>query len=292
MKKFILFLAFVSLCFMGVASTQAANESYTNRPVEVVVNGQFIAMDVHPTLDNDRLFIPIRSLASLGIHYSYSSNVVTLKNAKSEYLKITVGSKIAYKGNQKLNMDQAAKNLNGRVLVPIRFVSEALNFDVTYDSLRKMVFVNAKDYTYDMGQIAQEDLQAARIAAISLPITHDFKSLGLASAYHEYSFPVGRSDVYIFSDGRYRTLVKIKDGKATGVGQYDGYDLSKTAGAIAPNFIPDTDPLFEAYHNGNVLFWENTDGTATAIYNDDNEKRVELKTNVHLYPDLIQKLPH
>lgn len=293
MRKFVVLLVLVSFNLMGYAHAHAAVD-YNKRPVEIIVNGNFIAMDVHPTMDHNRLFIPIRSLASLGIHYSWnpSSKVVTLKNSDGEYLKITVGSKVAYKGRQKIQMDQAAKSQDGRVLVPIRFVSETLGYHVDYETLRRMVFVNSDSYKFDMKQITQEDLQAARKAAISLPIKFDYKPLDSSGVHHDYSFPVGRADVYMLQDSRNTTLVEIKDGKAIAIGQFVDYDLSKTSGAIPPNFILDTDPLFEAYDNGNVLFMENRyGGPAKAIYNDENGKGVELETKVKVYSDIIQMLP-
>lgn len=291
MRKMVVLLALVvSFSWIGYTPTLAA-VNYNQRPVEINVNGEFIPLDVHPTLENNRLFIPIRSLASLGIHYSFSSNVVTLKNQNGEYLKITVGSKVAYKGNQKIQMDQPAKNENGRVLVPIRFVSEALGYQVEYEALRQMVFVKSESYHVDMNQITQEDLQAARKAAISLPIKFNFQPLDSSGAYHEYSFPVGRADTYMLLDSHNTTLVKIENGTATAIGQFDDSDRSKTSGAIPPHFIFDTDPLFEAYNNSNVLFMDNRNGTAKAIYGDENGKRIEIMTKLHVYSDIIQNLP-
>lgn len=291
MRKMVILLALaVSFSWIGYPPAHAA-VNYNQRPVEINVNGEFIPLDVHPILENNRLFIPIRSLASLGIHYSFSSNVVTLKNQNGEYLKITVGSKVAYKGNQKIQMDQAAKNENGRVLVPIRFVSEALGYHVEYEALRQMVFVRSESYHFDMSQITQEDLQATRKAAISLPIKFNFQSFDSPGTYHVYSFPVGRADTYMLQDGHNTTLVEIENGTATAIGQFDDSDRSKTSGAILPHFIFDTDPLFEAHQTKNVLFMDNRNGTATAIYDDENGKRIEIMTKLHVYSDIIQNLP-
>lgn len=291
MRKMVILLALaVSFSWIGYTPAHAA-VNYNKRPVEINVNGEFIPLDVHPTLENNRLFIPIRSLASLGIHYSFSSNVVTLKNQNGEYLKITVGSKVAYKGKQKIQMDQPAKNENGRVLVPIRFVSEALGYQVEYEALRQMVFVKSESYHVDMNQITQEDLQAARKAAISLPIKFNFQPLDSSGAYHEYSFPVGRADTYMLLDSHNTTLVKIENGTATAIGQFDDSDRSKTSGALLPHFIFDTDPLFEAHQTKNVLFMDNRNGTATAIYDDENGKRIEKMTKLHVYSDIIQNIP-
>jgi len=293
LKKLVILLTLIGFSFVGYTQAHAAAD-YNKRPVEVIVNGNFIKMDVHPSMDRNRLFIPIRSLASLGIHYSWnpSSKVATLKNGDGQYLKITVGSKVAYKGTQKIQMDQAAKSQDGRVLIPIRFVSETLGYHVDYETLRKMVFVNSDSYTFDMKQIAQEDLQAARKAAIALPITFNYKPLDFSGGYHNYSFPVGKADIYVLQDGRNETLVHIKDGKAIAIGQFADSDRSKTSGAILPNFILDTDPLFKPYDKGNVLFMEGRyGGPAKAVYNDENGKGVELNTKVNVYSDIIQKLP-
>jgi hypothetical protein len=271
--------------------SQAASIDPEERSVEVNVNGKFISMDVHPIADNNRLFIPIRSLSSMGISYSWnpSSKIATVKNKNGEYLKITVGSKTAYKGDQAIEMDQAAKNIDGRVLVPIRFVSEALGYHVNYEAIRKIVFVNANDYKFEM--INQDDLLSARRAAISLPITTDFKPLSLSGPNNVYSFPIGRADLYYFQDGRNRTYIEIKDGTAIAIGQFNDHDRSITTGKVPSNMIYDTDPIMEPYNKGSVLFMENSDGTATSVYNDENSKRVELKTKISVHSDIIQELP-
>lgn len=181
--------------------SHAAQSDDEKRPVEVNVNGKFISMDVHPIMDNTRLFIPIRSLSSLGLSYSWnpSTKIAAVKNKNGEYLKITVGSNIAYKANQPIKMDQAATSNDGRVLVPIRFVTETLGYNVQYDEIRRLVFVTSKDYKFDMKTIYQDDTLAARKAAISLPITADFKTtLGVSGIYHEYRFPLGSAETYIF----------------------------------------------------------------------------------------------
>ena len=102
MKKLVLAsLLALGLVFMGYpiishAKYEEVEIDYINRPVEVNINGEFIPMDVHPIMENNRLFLPIRSLSSLGFSYSWnpSTKVTTVKNKNGEYLKITSGSKI------------------------------------------------------------------------------------------------------------------------------------------------------------------------------------------------------
>lgn len=297
MKKLVLAsLLALGLVFMGYpiishAKYEEVEIDYINRPVEVNINGEFIPMDVHPIMENNRLFLPIRSLSSLGFSYSWnpSTKVTTVKNKNGEYLKITSGSNKAYKGNQPIQMDESAQSKDGRVLVPIRFVSETLGYHVQYEAIRKIVFVTSKDYKFDMSTLNQEDLLPARRAAISLPITTDFKTLGVSGTYHFYRFPIGRADTYILNDGRFETYVQIQDGKAIAIGQRDTFEPSRAAGNVPPNMIWDTDTITQPFQRG-VLFKENGDGTATAAYGDDEKK--DIKTKVNVYSDIIQALPN
>jgi hypothetical protein len=277
--------------------SNAAQGNDEKRPVEVNVNGNFISMDVHPIMDNAQLFLPIRSLSSLGLSYSWnpSTRITTVKNKNGEYLKITVGSSTAYKGNQPIKIDQAAINKDGRVLVPIRFVTETLGYNVQYDAIRRLVFVTSKDYNFDMKNIYQDDLLAARRTAISLPITANFKTtLGVSGIYHEYRFPLGSADTYIFFDGRFNTFVQIQNGKAIATGQLDESDYSRTAGNVPPNMIFDTDPIMEPFHHS-VLFYEKRKGgtaTTTAVYTGDKGEGGPINAEIKVYSDIIQALPN
>ncbi len=279
------------------ASAELLVKSEENvRPIEVVANGEFIKMDVHPLMDSNRLFVPIRALASLGLSYSFNpmTRVTTVQNKDGEYLKISANSKTAYKNGKAIKMDIPAQNSNGRILVPIRFVSESLGYNVQFESIRKFIFVNSKDYSFDSKLLYQDDLQAARKAAIALPINTDFKTLGTLNGYrlHEYTFPSGRADIYFFNDGIY-TFVQVKDGKAIAIGQLyrERRVPSQAAGNVSPEMSLDTDPIMEAYDHRSVIFFENNDGTAGAGYQDDKNKRVDLKTKMNVYSDIIQKLP-
>ncbi|MCY9513769.1 copper amine oxidase N-terminal domain-containing protein [Paenibacillus apiarius] len=247
-------------------------------------------------MDNNRLFVPIRALASLGLSYSFNptTKVTTVQNKDGDYLKISANSRTAYKNGKVIQMDIPAQNRNGRILVPIRFVSESLGYNVQFESIRKFVFVNSKDYSFDSKLLYQDDLQAARKAAIALPINADFKTLGTLDGYrlHQYTFPAGRADTYYFDDGIY-TFVQVKDGKAIAIGQLfrERRVPSQAAGNVLPEMSLDTDPIMEAYAHRSVIFFENNDGTATTGYNDDKNKSVHMKTKMNIYSDIIQKLP-
>ncbi|AZK44988.1 hypothetical protein [Paenibacillus lentus] len=98
---------------------------------------------------------------------------------------------------------------------------EALDYKVQYETVRKMVFINSPEYEFDPSLVEQENLQAARKAAIALPITSDFKVLGFPTgANHAYVFISGRADMYKFDDQYTTSFVEIKDGETKLIAQF------------------------------------------------------------------------
>ncbi|GAA3347968.1 copper amine oxidase N-terminal domain-containing protein [Deinococcus persicinus] len=279
-----------------VFAAPLAKPAVENRPIEVVVNGEFIKLDIHPLMDRHHLFVPIRALASLGLSYSFNAKtkMTTVQNKNGDYLKITANSHSASNNGQDVQMEVPAQNREGRILVPLKFVSESLGYNIYFEPIRQFVFINAKDYSFDSSIWEQEDLQAARKAAIALPIKADFKTLGTFDGHrlHSYTFPIGRADVYYLLDGIF-TFVEIKKGQAIAIGQLfrERRVPSIAAGNISPDMSLDTDPIMEPYNYGNVLFTEYEDGTAKAIYTDKTGHFLEKKMKMDIYSDLIQKLP-
>ena len=115
-------------------------------PIKVKLNGQNIKFDVQPVLSSGRVLVPIRSITSaMGatISWNGSSGTVTIKK-DSDTLKLTAGSKTAYKNNSKIKLDVPARIVRGRTLVPVRFISEGLNASVKWDSSSRTVNITQR----------------------------------------------------------------------------------------------------------------------------------------------------
>lgn len=114
----------------------------------------------------------IFSFLSVPLHHldypivNAKTKMTTVQNKNGDYLKITANSHSSSNNGQ---MEVPAQNREGRILVPLRFVSESLGYDIYFEPIRQFVFINAKDYSLDSSILEQEDLQAARKAAIALP---------------------------------------------------------------------------------------------------------------------------
>lgn len=85
-------------------------------------------MDAAPYIKDGRTYVPVRYLAlALGVtenNISFENGVVTLVKGDAT-LKLTIGSKSLAKNDATIEMDVAPEVVNGRTMLPARFVAEA-----------------------------------------------------------------------------------------------------------------------------------------------------------------------
>ncbi|BBH23760.1 hypothetical protein Back11_51050 [Paenibacillus baekrokdamisoli] len=296
MKKILFVLSLVlSFGLFGEPQISAA-EAKGLSPIEMNVNGQFIVMDVQPVIDKANLLIPIRALSSFGLSYRWDSATqsVTIENTDGDVLKAAVNSKTAYKNGTSSEMTVPVQSKDGRVLVPVRFITENLGCQVQYESIRKMVFITSKDYKFDMNVFEQEDLVAARRAAISIPLTVAFKTLDFPTLkYHSYRFPKGKANTYVFSDAYTNSIVEIKDGKAIVLGQYvigDRSNFAVKAGNITEKNT--ADPVLAPFISGVTFSFESNDTSQTNYHDSETGLNGSFTSSVKVYSDIIQKVPN
>ncbi|WHX49722.1 copper amine oxidase N-terminal domain-containing protein [Paenibacillus woosongensis] len=296
-KLMLSFLVFI-LGVIGASNSFAAeNTEDLNTPVEIVVNGEFISIDASPVFDNSYLLVPIRALSSLGLSYEWhpsTGKVRIYDHLQGVFLEITQDSRTAHRDGKTLEMTIPAQNRNGRIMVPLRFISEAFDYKVQYETIRKMVFISSPGYEFDQSLIVQENLQAARKAAIALPIKSDFKVLGFPTRpNHAYVFIAGRADMYKFDDQYTTSFVEIKDGEAKLIAQYVSGPRS-TFLHKAGNIKIFGEPLMQQYYgppfSNPVSFVALGDGTSITGYYEGDEPH-DFITPITFYSDIIQEVP-
>jgi hypothetical protein len=218
------------------------------RPINVNINGTFIVTDSSPFIESGRIKISVRTLASLGLTYSWdtATRTATITNPAMDTFRLIEGQATAYKNGQPVQMDNSAGNYNGRIMVPARFVSEAFGYSVYYERTRGILFITSKDYVPDTAALLSSDLAAARLAAISLPIQYTFTPDREAESdklrNYTYTFAANDATRYIYENGLISTVVEIKNASAHAVWQYGtngipGYDLYTTLGGQEPKYM-------------------------------------------------------
>lgn len=122
-----------------VTSSDAAG----GKGIKVLVAGKPLVFDTQPQLLNGRVMLPLRGvLEALGsaVVWDAGSQTVTLSRENVQ-VKLTVGSRTAYCNGQAVNMGVAPLLVNGRVLVPFRFIAEAFGEPVHWDASTRTVYL-------------------------------------------------------------------------------------------------------------------------------------------------------
>lgn len=130
-----LFVLMLSLLLVPAAL--AANE------IRVTIDGAFIQFDVPPQAINNRTMVPLRAIfESLGASVEWDGNTQTVYAYKDDITVIsTLGQRTMYVNGEAREMDVAPIAINGRILVPARFVAEAFDCTVTWSGADKIVVI-------------------------------------------------------------------------------------------------------------------------------------------------------
>ncbi|MCL6449580.1 MAG: copper amine oxidase N-terminal domain-containing protein, partial [Armatimonadetes bacterium] len=120
-----------------------AADNPAEQGVKIQVDGKFLTFDVPPLLENGRTLVPLRALfENLGALVKWEEETRTVTAVKGDLtVRLTIGSTLAYVNDKPVTLDVPAKIVNGRTLIPVRFVSESLGAKVTWDAATRLVSV-------------------------------------------------------------------------------------------------------------------------------------------------------
>ncbi len=133
MRKFFVILF---LLIMICQNAYAYKTEDKDIPVDVVVNGCFIKTDVRAFIDSGTTYVPIRFVSdALGAHsveWNAEECSATIKQADVT-IKLFENKNYAYINDQEVTLSANTPIVNGRMFVPVRFVSEGFGAKVDWD---------------------------------------------------------------------------------------------------------------------------------------------------------------
>lgn len=122
--------------FFAMAMALPATAMAAGRNVTVRVDESPVIFDVAPQIINGRTMVPYRAVAErLGARVSWNAGerTVTVTDGDTS-LRLTVGQLEAVNNGRNIRMDAAPVLLDGRVLVPLRFLGTGLGWRVSWDA--------------------------------------------------------------------------------------------------------------------------------------------------------------
>lgn len=140
--------------------------------VRLMVNGNEMNLDVPPLIIQNRTLVPVRGLfEQLGasVEWNPSQRTVTVVLNDTKVI-LTVGSVQAEVSGGMQTMDVPAKIVNDRTMIPLRFVSEQLGFDVDWDAETATVTVGA-NVSYTVARISYNSDNRRITVTADQPIT-------------------------------------------------------------------------------------------------------------------------
>jgi hypothetical protein len=111
--------------------------------IRVLLNDQPLAFDQPPVILNGRTLVPLRVIfQALGAAVSWDQATQTITATRDDtVIVLVIGLPVANRNGQPVTLSQPALILNGRTLVPLRFVSEALGAEVNWDQSTQTVTI-------------------------------------------------------------------------------------------------------------------------------------------------------
>ncbi len=122
------------------------NENNKNNDIRVHVNGHIITFDKAPYIKNDLTFVGFRAiLESLGAEVKWDESTKTVTASKDgTTIKLVIGETTAYVNGETYELAAAPEISDGSTMIPLRFISEKLGMNVTWDENTRLICVNSK----------------------------------------------------------------------------------------------------------------------------------------------------
>ena len=139
-------LSFIMGCFLAVGIL-AQNPVFADELISVKYNGAKIAFDVPPQAIEGRVMVPLRAIFEyIGAEVQWDNWTKTATATKGNHVvKCTLDRNEMLVDGEIRYMDVVPSVINERILVPVRFMTEALSCNVDWDNATKTVLITDKN---------------------------------------------------------------------------------------------------------------------------------------------------
>jgi len=144
MKRNLLAGLLVAIMLLVLIAPVEANDAAASSPILVYVNGQQMTFDVPPQILSGRTMVPLRAIfEALGAEVEWDDSTQTVSATKgASVVVLTIGSTCAMVNGAIVSIDQPGVVIDGRTLVPVRFVAEAFGIGVVWDAQTNSVIIS------------------------------------------------------------------------------------------------------------------------------------------------------
>ncbi|WP_458413265.1 stalk domain-containing protein [Schinkia sp. CFF1] len=127
----------------AIVATGNGQASAANNDIKIKINNELQVYDQNPLIIDGSTMVPMRGIfEKLGANVTWNKAEQIIDAERGSLnIRLAIGWDGAYIGQEEVKLDTAPQMINGRTLVPLRFVSEALGADVEWNGAAKTVSI-------------------------------------------------------------------------------------------------------------------------------------------------------
>lgn len=199
--------------------------------VSVQLNGNPLTFDVPPVVESGRTLVPVRAIfEALGARITWdpaTQTVSAVHPERDKYVILVLGSTTAWIDGVQVTLDVAPKSIDGRTMVPLRFISTAMGAEVGYDPATATALITQAPLTDEQ---TAADAQALSRYARAIAYTHLEETLdctfGMNNRFEDFTYLFANDDPDYFADA----MTYLADSLAC----WDTYDGNSLADLTPP----------------------------------------------------------
>lgn len=140
MKRLITLILCLIVALGAFPSTTVASSD-----IRVILNGQQLSFDVAPIIIDGRTLVPMRVIfEALGADIEWNQNTREVTGVRGNTtVRLQIDNAVATVNGNNVTLDVPARLIDGRTLVPLRFVGESLDADVQWNGATRTVTIDS-----------------------------------------------------------------------------------------------------------------------------------------------------
>ena len=202
--------------------------------IDVYVDNQKLELSNAPIIENDRTLIPMRSVfEALGANVQWVDSEKTAVAYKGlDVLQLTIDSNTMLVNGGATSLDAPARLIDEKTYVPLRAVSENLNYEVEWDGKTRSIYINTPLCETDVKNMTLTDTVSDGDVKKIVSICLTYPQIDNAKAEEFNLYYAGKTKdllesiktAYNQHIAEFGTEVFEKDGKIVPVFIYGGYE--------------------------------------------------------------------
>lgn len=162
--------------------------------ISIVINNTKLPLEPPPRFQNGQLFVPVRrTIEALGLQFNRAGSTIWT-DIGANHVSLTVGSKVAHNGPSTLELGAAPMEVKNVLYAPLRFFTDVLGAQATYDRATKTVSIDAELMGRSNTGIVQHGNRIERFGtATAVDVNSDPPTITLAINGTVKTVPISRN---------------------------------------------------------------------------------------------------